>query len=572
MKKDNVMSDFDFIIVGGGSAGCVLANRLSAKNSFKVCLLEAGSKNKDIRISTPMGFPFIVGQKSKYNWSYETVPQRAFGKVTLPQSESYIVDSIGDLHKATIENEEHRRGFQPRGKTLGGSSAINAMLYIRGHKNDYNNWCDLGNQGWSYNDVMPYFKKAESNEVFKDEYHGQDGPLNVSNIQNENIFTKAFVESGSKLHNYNHDFNGQEQEGVGFFQVTQKKGKRWSAAQAYIEPIKNRANLTILTDVNVDKLIIEDGKAIAVNFLDKNKQEFTIQANKEIILSAGAFGSPQILLRSGIGPKNELETLAIKVEKDLPGVGKNLQDHIDFVRTFSYESIDTIGFSIKSFLYKFPLELLKYLLVRKGQFASPVAEAGAFIKSSSEQITPDIQLHFGVAKTVDHARTLLWGHGISCHVCLLRPKSRGTLTLSSKDPLAPPVIDPNFLSNEDDMQTMISGYKRMAEILNEDPLSKYTKDPIDGNINKDNDKEIEAAIRQSADTVYHPVGTCKMGIDEMAVVDQNLNVTGIKNLRVADASIMPQIVSGNTNAPTIMIGEKAADLILNNYHEISAPS
>jgi choline dehydrogenase-like flavoprotein len=439
------------------------------------------------------------------------------------------------------------------------------MLYVRGQKNDYEKWHELGNKGWSYDDVLPYFKKSENNEYFQDNYHGKNGPLNVSNIRNENIFSKFFVEAGSNLHKYNSDFNGANQEGVGYYQVTQKKGKRCSAAKAFLDPIKTRKNLTVLTNLCVQKIEVRNGIAISIEAVDKKNEKIKIKANKEIILSAGAFGSPQIMLRSGIGAKNELKAHGIETKLDLPGVGKNLQDHIDYVRTFKYFSTDAIGFSFSSFVYKFPLEFLKYLFTKKGHFASPVAEAGAFLKSSKSEEAPDIQLHFGIAMTIDHARTLLWGHGISCHVCLLRPKSKGTVSLNSENPFDPPIINPNYLSHRDDVETMIKGYKVMMEILDQKPISKFTKEPLDGYSRPMSYKEIEKQIREKADTVYHPVGTCKMGNDEMAVVDNKLIVRGIGNLRVVDASIMPTIVSGNTNAPTIMIAEKASDMIIERY-------
>ena len=339
------MDKYDFIILGAGSAGCVLANRLSANPNFKVCIIEAGPKDSDPRIHVPLGFAFF-GENSPYNWSYETEPQKEFEKVAITEPQRAVVDSAGGVHEVETETFEHRKGYQPRGRTLGGSSSINAMLYVRGHKWDYDHWSELGNDGWSYDEVLPYFKKAEHNEEHDDEYHGQNGPLNVSKIRNDNLFTDDFVAAGSKLHKFNKDFNGEDQEGVGYYQTTQKNGKRCSAAKAYLVPALQRDNLTVLTDTNVDKIIMDGDRAVGVSCFDANKKPFEIRCTKEVLLSSGAFGSPQIMLRSGLGPKEEISKHGIDHIVVLPRVSINLQYHIDYLSVHTYNSMHHIGFSL----------------------------------------------------------------------------------------------------------------------------------------------------------------------------------------------------------------------------------
>ena len=529
--------DFDFIIIGAGSAGCAIANRLSESGNYRVALLEAGGRDSNPWIHVPVGYFKTMGNPNT-DWRY-------------------VTEQDPGLNGRAIS--------WPRGRVLGGSSSINGLLYVRGQPHDFNHWRQLGNVGWGWDEVLPYFKRSETwNGDSTDlDLRGRDGPLSVSPTSLKRDVVDKWI-SAAVMAGYPEtpDYNGVDQEGVGYYQTTQKNGKRCSAAKAYLVPALERENLTVLTDTNVDKIIMDGDRAIGVRCIDKDKKSFDIHCTKEVLLSSGAFGSPQIMLRSGLGPKGEISKHGIEHLVELPGVGKNLQDHIDYLTIHKYNSMHLIGFSLKSIFYKFPLEILKYIFKKVGLFTSTVAESGAFLKTSDSVPVPDIQLHFAPAMIIDHGRTSVWGHGMSCHTCLLRPKSTGEVTLKSSDPFDDPLIDPKFLSHPDDMRVMIEGYKKMMEILHTEPFNKYIQDHVHRPVDIDDDKDIEQAIREDADTVYHPVGTCKMGSDEMSVVDNNLKVHKTNGLRIIDASIMPTLVGGNTNAPTIMIGEKASDIIL----------
>jgi choline dehydrogenase-like flavoprotein len=522
----------DYVIVGGGSAGCVLAARLSEDPAVQVALLEAGPADQSVLIHCPAGLA-LLARNGQANWGFQTVPQAGLNG---------------------------RRGYQPRGKVLGGSSSVNAMIYTRGQPQDYDRWAAQGNAGWSWNEVLPYFKRAEHNERGADEFHGTGGPLNVMDLRSPHRFGGIFVEAGRQAgYPENRDFNGPTQEGVGMYQVTHRNGERFSAAKAYLLPNRHRPNLHVITEAHATRVLLEGRRAVGVAFRHAGSAR-EVRARREVLLSAGALLSPQLLMLSGIGPAEHLRAHGIPVVHHLPGVGSNLHDHVDVVQVIDAPHLkDLFGLSLPG-LVNAVRGIAEWRRHRTGLLTTNFAEAGGFIRSSPEEATPDLQLHFVIGKLVDHGRKTVFGHGYSCHVCLLRPKSRGTLTLASADPLAAPRIDPAFLSDPDDLRRLVRGFRAMRRILQQPALAGHRGRELATSAAAQDEAAIEAFIRNHADTIYHPVGTCRMGSDPLAVVDAQLRVRGMDGLRVVDASVMPSIVSGNTNAPVIMIGEKAADL------------
>lgn len=528
----------DYVIVGGGSAGATLASRLSEDPNTTVCLLEAGGRGDSILVRAPAAVvAMLPGRPKINNWAYETVPQPGLNG---------------------------RRGYQPRGKGLGGSSAINAMLYIRGHAGDYDEWASLGCEGWDWQSVLPYFCKAENNERGADDVHGASGPLQVSNQKSPRPITDAFVAAGQSLQiRQVDDFNSGDNEGIGLYQVTQfhdeaRNGERCSAAAAYLHPVMDRPNLTVLTGAHASRILFEGKRAVGVQYL-QHQQSHEVKAAREVILCGGAFNSPQLLQLSGVGREEDIRPHGIEMRHHLPGVGQNLQDHLDFTLAYKSRDRDNFGISLPG-----SVSLLGHILnwrkTGTGMIATPFAEGAAFFKTDPAGDRADVQLHFVISIVDDHARKLHLGHGFSCHVCVLRPKSRGSVTLESSDPMAAPRIDPGFLSDPEDLDVLMKGVRKTRQIMAAEPLARYIHKElfIEG---EPDDAALEQHIRNRADTIYHPVGTCKMGMDDMAVVDPQLRVHGLDGLRVVDASVMPRLVGGNTNAPTIMIAEKAADMI-----------
>ena len=525
--------EFDYIIVGAGSAGCVLANRLTADGKYSVLLLEAGPEDSHLWIHIPLGYGRLFKEKA-VNWMYQTEPEPGLNG---------------------------RNVFQPRGKVLGGSSSINGLLYVRGQHEDYDRWRQHGNLGWGFDDVLPYFKKAEDQTRGSNDFHAVGGPLPVSDWRHADPLSEAFVDAAAEVGvPRNPDFNGATQEGAGFFQTTTKGGRRASTAVAYLRPAKARPNLHVETSALAERILFEGRRAVGVAYRSAGIPR-TARARKEILISGGAFNSPQLLQLSGIGPADLLRQHGIEVVLDAPGVGADLQDHMQVRVVMRCSQAVTLNDIVNNPVRKV-LTGLRYAAFRTGPLTIAAGTSGAFFKTNPRLATPDIQIHFLPFSTDKMGEKLHPFSGFTASVCQLRPESRGSLRIKSANPAVPPEIRINYLASEVDRATNVEGLKILRKILRAPALTPYVIEEIDPGDKITSDEALLAYCRARGTTIYHPTSTCRMGSDPLAVVDQRLRVRGVDGLRVIDASVMPDLVSGNTNAPVIMIAEKASDLIL----------
>lgn len=527
-ETDEIPS-YDFIIVGAGAAGCAIANRLSANPRHRVLLLEAGAPDNKTEIHIPAAFSKLF--KTEYDWNYSAVPQSGL---------------------------QGRESYWAKGRTLGGSTSINAMMYLRGVPADYDRWEALGNPGWGWQDLLPYFRRSERNSRGGNEWHGDRGLLYVEDLRDRNPLSHAFVAAAQAVgFPHNPDFNGSQLDGVGWVQVTQHRGRRWSTADAFLRPAMRRSNLQVLTGAQCTRILIRDRRTVGIEYLRQGTRQTAI-ASREIILSGGTVGSTQLLLLSGIGPAQHLQEMGIDVVVDLPGVGQNLQDHVAVAIVIgSTQPLSLLNANS-------PRELFKYLLLRRGMLTSSILEAAAFLRTQPNLVAPDLELQFAPVVFHDYGLVAATEHGMTIGPTLIAPRSIGSMRLRSPDPLEQPIIDPQYLSDPEghDLRVMVAGVRQAQEIFAASPMTAYRGRAILPDRILQSDREIEDYVRAASDGWWHPVGTCRMGTDSLAVVDPMLRVRGVGGLRVADAAVMPTIPRCHTMAPTIAIGEKAADLVL----------
>jgi choline dehydrogenase len=538
-----VEGSFDYIVVGAGSAGCVLANRLSASGKHRVLLIEAGGEDRNLWIHVPIGYAKLFAD-ARHNWLYNSEPEPELGGRSI---------------------------IQPRGKVMGGSSSINGLLYIRGQAEDFDHWRQLGNAGWSFTDVLPYFRRAEDQERGEDDLHGIGGPLCVRDVSEPHPLCEAFIEACEQAGiPRTDDFNGPTQQGAGYFQLTTRKGRRWSTARGYLAPARKRGNLAVVSNALTTRILFDGRRAVGVEYR-KDVAMHTARASGEVILSSGAFNSPQLLQLSGVGPADLLQQHGIDVIADMKGVGADLQDHYQARVNYRSKTRDTINDMMGSLTGRVAAGL-RYALLRKGFLTIGAGYAGAFAKTDPMMATPDVQFHFILFSADSIGKSLHPWPGFLASVCQLRPESRGFVRIKSADPAQAPAIQPRYLTAQADRDCMVAGLKLMRRVMSQPAMMRYVDEELAFGQKTWSDDDYLEYVRQRGTTVFHPTSTCRMGSDVTAVVDERLRVHGFTGLRVADASIMPTVVSGNTNAACVMIGEKASDMILQDAGAKAAPT